>query len=39
MRWLDRNADSMSMNLSKLWEMVEDSEACCAWDCKESDTF
>ena len=27
MRWLENITDSMHMNLSKLWEMVEDREA------------
>ena len=27
MRWLDDIIDTMDMNLSKLWEMVEDREA------------
>ena len=29
MRWLDVIMDSMDMNLSELWEMVLDREACC----------
>ena len=27
MKWLDSITDSMNMNLSKLWEMVEDRES------------
>ena len=30
MRWLDGIADAVSMDLSKLWEMVRDREARCA---------
>ena len=28
MKWLDSITDCMDMNLSKLWEMVRDREAC-----------
>ena len=41
-RWLDSINNSMNMNLSKLWEIVEDSgawqSACSPWGREEPDT-
>ena len=37
MRGLDSITDSVDMNLVKVWEMVEDREACSPWGHKESD--
>ena len=37
MRWFDGITDSVDMSLSKLQEIVKDSELWYAWGCKESD--
>ena len=34
MTWLYSITNSMDMNLSKLWEMLEDRGACSSWDRK-----
>ena len=40
MRWVDSITDSMDMNLSKLWGIVEDRslEGCSLWGHRVSDT-
>ena len=41
-RWLNSITNSMDMNLSKLWKIVNDRQgrlACCShWGCKDLDT-
>ena len=40
MKWLDSITDSVDMNLSKLWEVVEEREGCVLqlWGHEEPDT-
>ena len=49
MKWSDNITDSMEMNLSKFWEILEDTDSilcggqrslvcCIPWGLKESDT-
>ena len=38
MRWLDSITDSMDINLSKFWEIVEDRGVWCPWGHKELGT-
>ena len=37
MRWLDGIIDSLDMNLSKFWEIVEDRRAWCAAACEAAE--
>ena len=34
MRWLYSIPDSVDMNFSKLWEIVEDLACCSSWSCR-----